>query len=209
MIVEAKLSRRERNKHRNRREILDAALNEFSERGYHDTSIQDIAVRAEFAVGTIYALFGTKEDLYRELLVEHAQEAAAEFTKALERGDNEHEQLWNYVEAKGRLYEDKIKLARLIFTETLGTGILFKTGPNPELKRLYDIWQRQLAEIFRSGIAKGIFRKADPLALAVGLEGMSNQFLYQWSEDPEGFTYDMALESIRDVFFRSIVIQGA
>lgn len=209
MITEARPSRRERNKERNKREVLDAALHEFSERGYHDTSIQDIALRAEFAVGTIYALFGTKEDLYRELLREHAVEAATEFTKALEHGRNEYEQLWNYVEAKGRLYEDKIKLARLIFTETLGTGILFKTGPNPELKTMYDLWHRRLAMIFESGIQKGVFRNSNPLSLALALEGMTNQFLYQWSEDPEGFTYDMALEAIREVFFRSILNPSA
>lgn len=209
MVTEQKLSRRERNKLRNRSEILQAAMLEFSERGYHDTSIQDIAVRAEFAVGSIYTLFGTKEDLYRELLREHAVEAANQFTRAIEQGSDEYEQLWNYVEAKGRLYEDKIKLARLIFTETLGTGILFKTGPNPELKQMYELWHRQLAEIFRAGIEKGIFRAADPLALALALEGMTNQFLYQWSEDPESFTYSMALDAVRDVFFRSILIREA
>lgn len=209
MIAEQKLTRRERNKRRNRREILEAALQEFSERGYHDTSIQDIAVRAEFAIGTIYALFGTKEDLYRELLREHAAEATEEFSKALEQGENEYEQLWNYVEAKGRLYEDKIKLARLIFTETIGTGICFKTGPNPELKSMYDLWHRRLADIFASGIRKGIFREANPLSLALALEGMTNQFLYQWSEDPEGFTYAMALAAVRGVFFRSILVGDA
>lgn len=209
MIAEAKLNRRERNKQRNRQEILEAALQEFSERGYHDTSIQDIAVRAEFAVGTIYALFGTKEDLYRELLREHAAEAAAEFTKALEHGADEYEQLWNYVEAKGRLYEDKIKLARLIFTETLGTGICFKTGPNPEMKALYHLWHRRLADVFAAGIEKGVFRAANPLSLALALEGMTNQFLYQWSEDPEGFPYSEALEAIRAVFFRSILVRDA
>lgn len=209
MIAESKLSRRERNKQRNRREILEAALDEFSERGYHDTSIQDIAVRAEFAVGTIYALFGTKEDLYRDLLRAHVAEATTQFTRALEQGDDEYEQLWNYVEAKGRLYEDKIKLARLIFTETLGTGICFKTGANPELKTMYDLWHRRLAEIFAAGIDKGVFRAADPFALALALEGMTNQFLYQWSEDPEGFTYSMALESVREVFFRAILNRNA
>ena len=209
MIADLKLSRRERNKQRNRAEILEAALHEFSERGFHDTSIQDIAVRAEFAVGTIYALFGTKEDLYRDLLREHVVEATAQFSKALEDGSDEYEQLWNYVEAKGRLYEDKIKLARLILTETLGTGICFKTGPNPELKAMYDLWHRQLAEIFASGIRKGVFRDANPLSLALALEGMTNQFLYQWSEDPEGYPYSMALDAVRDVFFRAILVRNA
>ena len=206
MNDKGKPGRRERNKERNKREILEAAMHVFSERGFHDASIQDIAARAEFAVGTIYALYDTKEDLYRALLLQHAQEATAKFTEALEHGEDEHAQLWNYVQAKGRLFEHKMKLARLIFTETLGTGISFKAGPNPELKSMYDTWHRRLAQIFAAGMEHGVFRKANPLSLALALEGMTNQFLYQSQEDPEGFTYDMALETIRDVFFRSIVL---
>ena len=205
MSTELKISRRERNKLRNREEILEAALEEFSDKGYHDASIQDIAVRAEFAVGTIYALFGTKEGLYRELLIEYAQEATIALTAALDEGVDEYEQLQNYVKAKGRLFENRIKLTRLIFTETLGTGIAFKASPNPELKKMYDIWHFRLAEVFEAGIAKGVFRDSDPFALAVALEGLTNAFTYQCQERPEEYGFDKTIECIEDIFFRSIL----
>lgn len=205
MTSALKLGRRERNKQRNRSEILEAALHEFSEKGFHEASIQAIALRSEFSVGSIYTLFGSKEDLYRDLLIQHAEESRIAFTEALQQSDNEYEQLVNYVEAKGRLFANRMELARLIFTETLGTGVSFKSGPNPELKLMYDVWHEALAHIISSGIEKGIFRDVDPMGMAVALEGLTNHFIYQSQEDPNGFTYERGVQVLHETFFKSIL----
>lgn len=44
--------------------ILDAALIEFSEKGYAGTSTEDIATRAEISQPYLFRLFGTKKGLY-------------------------------------------------------------------------------------------------------------------------------------------------
>ena len=64
----ATLPRREREKLRQRDELLAAALELFSEKGYHNVSMHEIAQRAEFAVGTVYKFFKNKEDLYKALI---------------------------------------------------------------------------------------------------------------------------------------------
>jgi len=51
-----------------RRSILDAALQLFVASGYAATSIQAIAKRAGVAVQTVYAVFGTKRELLRQLI---------------------------------------------------------------------------------------------------------------------------------------------
>lgn len=54
--------------HPDRREsILDAALHCFQERGFHGTSVPDIAARANIAAGTIYHYFDSKEALVNAL----------------------------------------------------------------------------------------------------------------------------------------------
>ncbi len=54
---EKNLSRREKEKLRQRRQMLDAALELFSEKGYHSVSMHQIAERSEFAIGTLYKFF--------------------------------------------------------------------------------------------------------------------------------------------------------
>jgi AcrR family transcriptional regulator len=52
---------RERKKQRTRQQIIDAAMGLFDERGYHATTIADIAEAAEVAPRTFFSYFPSKE----------------------------------------------------------------------------------------------------------------------------------------------------
>jgi AcrR family transcriptional regulator len=62
--------RRAREKAQRRREILDAARQEFFERGFHNPTVDDVAARAEVSKGTIYLYFESKEAILAHLLLE-------------------------------------------------------------------------------------------------------------------------------------------
>jgi len=62
--------RRAREKAQRRREILDAARQEFFERGFHQPTVDDVAARAEVSKGTIYLYFKSKEEILAHLLLE-------------------------------------------------------------------------------------------------------------------------------------------
>ncbi len=48
--------------------ILDAALDEFSAKGFASARLEDVAKRAGIAKGTIYLYFADKESLFQELI---------------------------------------------------------------------------------------------------------------------------------------------
>ncbi len=50
------------------RKILDAALLEFGQRGFHDSSIVGITSRAKVALGTFYTYFDSKEAVFAALV---------------------------------------------------------------------------------------------------------------------------------------------
>ncbi len=62
--------RRAREKAQRRQEILDAARQEFFERGFHNPTVDDVAARAEVSKGTIYLYFESKEAILAHLLLE-------------------------------------------------------------------------------------------------------------------------------------------
>lgn len=71
-------SLRERQRTRRKQAIIDAAEQLFSERGYSAVRVEEIALRAEVGVATVYKYFGTKAGLIRELWraeVERVREA--------------------------------------------------------------------------------------------------------------------------------------
>ncbi|MGN6155226.1 MAG: TetR/AcrR family transcriptional regulator [Sphingomicrobium sp.] len=66
---EGKAPRTERGQ-RTLRKILDAALEEFGERGFSDGSIVGITQRARVALGTFYTYFDSKEAVFKALVAD-------------------------------------------------------------------------------------------------------------------------------------------
>ncbi|WP_163102133.1 TetR/AcrR family transcriptional regulator [Peribacillus alkalitolerans] len=50
--------------------ILDTALELFSEKGYHSTSMQDIATKCQIAKGSLYTYFQSKDELFMSIIKE-------------------------------------------------------------------------------------------------------------------------------------------
>src|SRR3974390_857796 len=96
-MVSQKLPRREREKLRQRQEILAAALDLFSQKGYHNVSMHEIAEKAEFAIGTLYKFFQNKEDLYKALVLKQCDEYEDAIRRTIEGPEDEVERLRNYI----------------------------------------------------------------------------------------------------------------
>ncbi len=65
----APMSLRERQKAQTREHLLDAAAGLIAERGYGDTTMDDIARAAGSSRATVYAYFATKDDILRTLAI--------------------------------------------------------------------------------------------------------------------------------------------
>jgi len=90
-----KLSRKEREKLRREREIIDAAESSFLEQGFDGTSMDTVAEKAEFTKRTVYQYFLNKEELFLavvlrsyELLNTYVRKASEEGSTVLEKLEN-------------------------------------------------------------------------------------------------------------------------
>ena len=207
MKKERKLGRRQREKLQHRREILQAALDLFAERGYHNVSMHDIAERAEFGVGTLYNFFENKEDLYKALVMEHAERFHVTVREAIEEGRDEYEKVLNFIHAKGQVFMASTKAVRLYFAETRGASFNIKAGLETKIREMYEQFLQKLAAVFASGIDKGIFRKEDPYYLAVALDSVTNAFLFCSLEDPQHHDYEKNIPVMTSIFFEPVKLR--
>lgn len=58
---------------RTQRAILDAAAAEFGEKGFHESSIVSITIRAGVALGSFYTYFESKEALFKALVTDMSE----------------------------------------------------------------------------------------------------------------------------------------
>ena len=200
------LPRREREKLRQRQEMLAAALALFSEKGYHSVSMHEIAEKAEFAIGTLYKFFRNKEDLYKALILEQADRFHDAVTKAIEEPDDEVEKLRNYVKAKGAVFRANVSVIRLYFAEAGGASFNVMAGLDREIRERYGHFLQTLASIFESGMKRKRFEKiADPYHLAVALDSFTNAYLFLWLEAPERHPYPEDPDIILNILFKRLV----
>jgi AcrR family transcriptional regulator len=83
------------------RKLLEAAAQEFGQRGFHEAAITGITSRAGVALGTFYTYFESKEELFRALVRDMSQATRAHVAEAV-RG------------APDRLAAERIGLAAFI-----------------------------------------------------------------------------------------------
>lgn len=206
-MTDKKLPRRERDKLRQRREILAAALDLFSEKGFHNVCICEIAEKAEFAIGTLYKFFQNKEDLYKALVLEECEKYHDMIVRILDAPGDEIDKLCNYVRVKGELFCSNLPFVRLYVTESRGVSFSIKaTGVYEEVRKSYYDFLERLIAVIDSGIRNKRFRKiAEPRNLAFALDSVVNTFLLLWLESPERHPYPENPETILNIFFKGMV----
>jgi AcrR family transcriptional regulator len=142
-----------------RAEIVDAAFAEFSERGYHQTGIADIARRLEIGHGTFYRYFKNKRDILNHVvddLVAHLTSAlAAENAPGVPTNLEEYrEQAHRIADAVGAIFEADPRIARMLLFES--------TSIDPELTDrvlgIFDLAGQVGVVYLRNGVEHGFLR---------------------------------------------------
>ena len=205
-----KLPRRERERLRQRQEMLAAALDLFSEKGYHNVSMHQIAEKAEFAIGTLYKFFQNKEDLYKALVLEQCDQFEAAVTCAIDEPADEIEKLRSYIRTKGEGIRGNLRFVRLFLAERRGASFNIQAGLDGELRKRHYAFLERLVAIFESGIRNKRFQMiADPFHLAVALDSVVDAFLLLWLDAPERNPYPEDPDAILNIFFKGLVGSSA
>jgi len=149
--------------------ILDAAFRVFSIKGYHNSTVDDIAQEAGISKGTCYQYFEGKEDIFiatmegsLETLLAEADAAAVEAKDALMR-----------LGIKGLTFISKYRDIQFMFMGVVSEAL----GGNKKLKEkaaeAYAKVAEYLARDIEMGIEEGVFRPVDPMTVAYGLIGIA------------------------------------
>ena len=201
---EKRLTRREKEKQRQRNEMFTVALELFSKKGFYNVSMHEIAQKADFAIGTVYKFFKNKEDLYKSMLMEKAHEIHKTLKEVLDSKRDPLTVLRDYVAVKGAVFAENVETVRLYFAETQGASYNVKAGLDRDIQSLYDEVLEKLASLFKAGIRKKLFRKLDPYYMAVALEGLTNSFLFCWLEDTKAHPYEHNVTVMTDMFLQGV-----
>jgi AcrR family transcriptional regulator len=123
--------------------ILDAALEVFARRGFHGSSIDEIAQTAEVSKALIYEHFPSKRDLHVSLLERHVQEIFERLAESAATSDPGEVRLRAGVNAFLEFVETRRDAFRMLFRDAV----------EPEVAELVASVQRQVGAVVAGLIA--------------------------------------------------------
>lgn len=147
-----------------RKQILDAALEVFAEKGYLHATVDDIVERVSVARGTFYLYFGDKRAVFEALLDGFLERVGA----CIEGIDLEHPSQ----DARAQLRANVSRVIRLALSEPgiVRLALLEARGLDPEvdskLRDFHDRLRLFLVESLAEGQRAGVVREGDRHVMA-------------------------------------------
>ena len=162
-----------------RQHIFAAAEQVFAERGFEATKVQDISALVGLSMGTIYAVFPSKEDLFRAILEERGRELLQLARDVVDRQAPPRETLRALSEAYIEYFVAHPDFLRMHLRE--GTSwVLSPTAGTDGRAQLWKAIHDLQTEIFRRGVAAGVFIDDPPGYLAKLFSAMDQVALAEW-----------------------------
>jgi AcrR family transcriptional regulator len=162
-----------------RQHVLEAAEEVFAERGFESAKLQDISRQAGVSMGTIYAVFASKEELFRAILDWRGRELLEVARAAAEGNGDARASLDRLIEG----YIDYFLAHPHFLRMHLRLGTSWVLGPSQGSAGQVQLWAEihaLQAALMRRGVASGAFADEDPDFLAKLFSSLDQVLLADW-----------------------------
>lgn len=190
-----------------RAHILEVAEEVFADRGFESAKLQEISDRAKLSMGTIYAIFPGKDDLFQAILDDKGVELLRLVRAVAAQPQAPLAQLHALIEA----YIDYFVAHPNFLRMHLRAGTSWVVSPESKAESRASIWREVhalQAEIFRRGIEAGVFVEDDPALLARLFSAMDQVLLADWVAGGMKLTRDDLVAKLEAIVERCFCARG-
>ena len=185
-----------------RRRILQAALTEFSDKGYRASTIDSIAERADIAKGTVYRYFKTKEIIFTAL----KEDTMSEFVELARKDLANQEDVLTIIESVIKMYlsffEQNSSFFKVIIQEHKDFGREFSEKFIQELILALPGLKRRCWKASRSGRLK----QMNYFTVFYGIIGFLNGVIQKWLSEGAEKSMSAEIDTVREVLFYGFAI---
>lgn len=182
-----------------RDEIMAAAKKVFARKGFHATTIADIAKQAGLAYGSVYWYFNSKDELFHALMAVEEQALRAHVAAAVAAPPDGEEPFRTAVQATLEFFEADKATVKLLFRDAYALGDRFE-------KHLGGIYERFIDDIETFIVVaqeRGEVVAAPPRMVAYTLAALIGQLAHRRLSTDDG----VSAAEVAD-FVVSLVLDG-
>lgn len=178
--------------------VMEAAVSLFSRKGYHGTTVRDIAVESGMLSGSLYAHISSKEDLLFDIVLRAADQFMGALQPIVDRPGSASEKLRAAMAAHLRVVSNSLEAATVFMHEWKALS----EERRAVIAEKRNAYEDLLARIIRQGIESGEFRQVDEKFARLLVLSAVN-WLYEWY-NPAG---PLGPEAVADKF-AILLLQG-
>jgi AcrR family transcriptional regulator len=171
-VTTTRQARRQQRQDEGRAQLLDAAEEVFGRKGFHETTLKEVAELAEFSVGSVYSFFASKEDLFRQIFARRGDELIAEMEAVAAADIDPLEQLRRLVDVEVGFFRRHPSFGLLSLRYANVTRLAAETPINRGIGGDYERATKVQAAVFARGQRLGVLRAGDPEALSRLFSGL-------------------------------------
>jgi AcrR family transcriptional regulator len=175
---------------RRRRQLLDVALERFAAKGFHATSMEEIAEAAGVTKPVLYQHFRSKRGLYLELLDDMGSSLMDVIGKATAAADGPRLQVEAGMAAYVRFMTDRPQAFPLLF----GSGARRDPEFADAVRRVEDAIADAVAALIEADV-DAVHRRV----LAAGIVGMAEGVLRHWIADGPAVAPELLVREVAEL----------
>ncbi|MBI5943596.1 MAG: TetR/AcrR family transcriptional regulator [Chloroflexi bacterium] len=182
-----------------RHEIFHKVVKVFLKKGFHETSMREIAEQAGIGKSTLYDYFKTKD----EILLYFFEDQLNDLTEAAQRIALQNIPADERLRRVMKTHMEFLQANKSSFMKLSLEAQRLKLESQNELQKKRHTYQDLIRGLVGEGIREGTFRKVDPLLAARML--INTLLPVVFTSRPTGTAQEM-MEETMDIFFKGIEV---
>ena len=134
-----------------RTRILEAAVQVFAQKGYHETRVDDIVAESKTSKGSVYFYFPSKQDIFLGLIDTFSGLLESRLSEAIQKENHGIEQMDTALHVCLKLFSQYRTLAKIALVQAVGLGAVFEERRREINQRFARVIQTRLDQAVSDG----------------------------------------------------------
>ncbi|MFQ6617709.1 MAG: TetR/AcrR family transcriptional regulator [Fidelibacterota bacterium] len=202
------LPRRERERIRKRREIIESAQKVFAEKGFERATLEEIAREAEFGKGTLYSYFKNKEDLFLSAYTSGLEDLYCYVCESIRGIHSTEQKIKRIIRSSFEYFENNRPFFQMLILEYSKLDMelcsQFKDSMGEKHIKIFQL----VSDVLREGIERGELKKMKPSKMASALQSLIHSFIHQNILNPDEYSIQDNIMDISHIFLHGILVDS-
>ena len=186
-----------------KKKIIHSALDVFSNKGYHEAKVSEIAKKVGMGKGTLYEYFKSKGEIFSACIDLIFSDVDKMVMENINKNDSPSIKLKKVLEGYKKVFFSYPRHYFNVIIEFWNEGIREKNFIN--LKNIYREFSDKIKEIVLEGIIRGEFNKdINPKTVASTVLAFMDGIMLQWIIESESINLSMRIDGFFDALLRGI-----